>query len=72
MDSKQKRRRLRQIIERIEHILGSSDIDLELLLSDKDLRLIEIILGVKPYSTKSKEVKKISGRGFKKRKSSYK
>lgn len=60
-----KRKRLQYIIQRLEHIIESSDIDLELLLSDKDLRLIEMILNVKPYSTKDKEIKRITGRGLK-------
>lgn len=65
MNSKVKR--LENVIKRLQEIKNSKDIDL--LISTKDLKILELILGIKPHSKKncSKEIKKISGRGLRKK-----
>lgn len=70
MKLKQKRERLQNIIKRIEKIMESDDY-MNAVVSEKDLKLIEVVLGIKPHSKKNsqqdekREVKKISGRGLK-------
>lgn len=70
MESKLKKARIRKVIERLEEIESSKDIDL--ILSDKDLKIMETVLGVKPFAQKHSqqqvektEVRRISGRGLK-------
>lgn len=71
MESKLKKERIRKVIERLIEIENSKDIDF--ILTDESLKILEIILRIKPYSKKNcsqqeeKEVKKISAKGFKKK-----
>lgn len=63
MSCKQKRQRVRQIIKILEFAL-----EWDYLISDRDIRMLEVLLGIKPYSkVDNTEVKKrvISGRGLK-------
>lgn len=63
-----KKARLKQIIKILEFALDSEY--WYYLISDRDIKMLEVILGIKPYSKVEKtEVKKISTKGFKKKKS---
>lgn len=74
MELKQKRQRLQNIIKRIREIMESDDMNL--ILSDKDLKILEALLNIKPYSKKNSKdekretTKRISGKGFKRKKAS--
>lgn len=59
-----KKERLKQIIKILEFALESDYWDY--LISDRDIKMLEVLLGIKPYSkVDNTEVKKISGRGLK-------
>lgn len=65
MSCKQKRQRVRQIIQRLEEVESTFEIS---YIDDKIIKAIEALLGIKPYSkVDNTEVKKrvISGRGLK-------
>lgn len=67
LNCKQKRQRVRQIIQRLEEVESTFEIS---YIDDKIIKAIEALLGIKPHSkVDNTEVKKISAKGFKKKKS---
>lgn len=67
-----KKQRLALIIQRLEEIKNSKEIDH--IIDYRIIKALEALLCVMPYSTKEKEVKRISGRGLRngKKKRSHK
>lgn len=65
MNCKQKRLRLKQIINRLQEIESSKEIDY--ILSDTDIWVLEALLGIRKSKSQQteKQVKRISGRGLK-------
>lgn len=76
MERKLKKERIRKIINRLEEIENSKDIDL--IVDDRIIKVLEVILNIKPYAKKpsqvveKKEVKRISCKRLRKKKSSSK